>query len=290
MKAKDIEIYRNLFRTEPFDQWDKLFRYYLNHRKEWSGWVFRGQQLSGWGLKTRLERSAHDRFENPYRSILNIEDGLLRKFMRELHNYREHTPENDQKIEWLSIMQHHGAPTRLLDCTYSFFVALFFALEKAELGKTCAIWGFDANWLGERTRLAVPDAFLREKWVTKEPQIVNKVVWHSPPLQIIYPDNPFRKNRRLAVQQGVFLVPGDVTCPFIENLVAVAESSECKKHLFKLEIKCTKELLIDSLNELYRMKLDADTLFPGLDGFARHLEMLISIPNTIWSDNNEIAT
>ncbi len=289
MKANRTDIYRNLFRIKKFDQWSKLFRYYLSHRKEWAGWVFRGQRRSDWGLKTRLERSAHDRFEIPYREILKIEDGLLRKFKRELHNYWDHPPEYDQKIEWLSIMQHHGAPTRLIDCTYSFFVALFFALEKAELEKTCAIWGFDANWLGERARLAVPDASLREQWVTKEPQIVNKVVWHSPPLQIIYPDNPFLKNKRLAVQQGVFLVPGDVTCPFIENLAAVAELSECKEHLFKLELKCTKELLFDSLNELYRMKLDADTLFPGLDGFARHLEMLISVPNAIWSDI-EIAT
>lgn len=284
MKAKGIDIYSGLFRIKKLDQWNKLFRYYLSHRREWAGWVFRGQQCSEWGLKTRLERAAQDRFKIPYRDTLRIEDGLLRKFKRELHNYWDHTPEDDQKIECLSIMQHHGAPTRLLDCTYSFFVALFFALEKAEVDKTCAVWGFDANWLGEQARSAVPDAHLRHKWVTKEPKIVNQVVWHSPPLQIIYPDNPFRKNRRLAVQQGVFLVPGDVTRPFIQNLAAIAEPSEGKKHLFKLEIKCTKKLLIDSLNELYRMKLDADTLFPGLDGFARHLEMLISVPNAIWSE------
>jgi hypothetical protein len=282
-------VYKKLFKIEKFAEWDRLIQYYLDHRQKWSGWVFRGQSCSNWGLETRLERSAHLRFKEPLANLPRIEKGLRRKFMRQLHNYTPRIPKDNERIEWLSIMQHHGAPTRLLDCTYSFFVALFFAIEVVKPGDSCAVWAFDAGWLGEQARLAVPKT-LKKPWVTKDPKVVNKILWRRSPIPLVYPDNPFFMNQRLAVQQGVFLVPGDITRPFAENLKALAKPPKSKQHLVKLEIDCSIEFLVDALHELYRMKLDAETLFPGLDGFARHLEMLIAVPASRWADSTEVAT
>ena len=116
-------------------------------------WLFRGQREACWRLKTSLER-AFEMVPNPGAVVAtnaDLELGLLRKFRRECHRFGlSSTPAEDDRVEWFAWMQHHGAPTRLLDCTYSLFVAVFFALEEAE--GTSAVWAFDVDKM--RTGLA----------------------------------------------------------------------------------------------------------------------------------------
>ena len=71
--------------------------------------------------------------------------------MRNAHAYLEahHMPRDT--VEWMALMQHHGAPTRLLDWSTSPYVAAFFALEEAvDPTATCAIWAIDAAWCREQ--------------------------------------------------------------------------------------------------------------------------------------------
>ncbi len=82
-------------------------------------WIFRGDK--GSDLKTSLEKAC-DRFEidlqhdkgrrNGLRSP-ELEQKLIREFQRRYHFYAKHVPNDNDYLEWLALMQHHGAPTRL---------------------------------------------------------------------------------------------------------------------------------------------------------------------------------
>ena len=67
---------------------------------------------------------------------------MLRKFRGFAHHYLLCRPDGGDLLEWRALMQHHGAPTKLLDCTYSFPVAAYFAAREADTD--FAIWA--SNW------------------------------------------------------------------------------------------------------------------------------------------------
>jgi hypothetical protein len=92
---------------------------------------FRGQPDATWPLMPGLGRLG---LKNPkgkekvlYYDFNNFSGPLL--------------PENRNSWRTIFLMQHHGLPTRLLDWTGSFGVALYFALKGAE--KNAAVWMLD---------------------------------------------------------------------------------------------------------------------------------------------------
>jgi hypothetical protein len=173
-------------------------------------------------------------------------------------------------------------PTRILDWTYSFFVALFFALEDADKDG-CAVWALNADWMKQpfEAILASHPAVL-QSWKC-DPRILLPGTFASiflryTPIPLVAAVNPQRLNQRLVIQQGVFLCPGDVSKTFEANLAALFSqaASEATANFIKLTIQVDPATKRHILLRLHSMNMNSATLFPGLDGFARSLKTLMA--------------
>ena len=92
--------------------------------------AYRGVSVASYALSNSLTRLG-----TPYK---NMELNLLKQFKKYAHR---HLVERDTEWHWLSVAQHHGLPTRLLDWTYSPFVALHFATEDlSKYDQDGAVW------------------------------------------------------------------------------------------------------------------------------------------------------
>src|SRR5262249_30079472 len=141
-------------------------------------WVFRGQSNHEWDLKTKLEREFESaKVPNEKRGY--FEEGLVREFQRRLQaaEDRASVPALENVLGWLALMQHHGAPTRLLDCSYSFFVALFFAVENTSTD--AAVYAIDGRWCNEQSRNKFPDPETVERAICLDPYVTKPATFRS---------------------------------------------------------------------------------------------------------------
>ena len=270
--------------------WDDVLQMY----QELSGdqaqrWVFRGTHCAS--LETSLERAANE-FGVPAEKLRRVELGLVRQFARHFHHYALQIPEPENYLEWFSIMRHYGAPTRLLDFTYSFYVALFFALESpngfnADQGCYAAtLWAIDANALERNLLLALPAKGhkLRKAWDEDHSlakyTTFNALFMGEHPLVTAAVVSPFRRNERLTIQQGTFLCPGDIERPFIENLRAVLPDEDGAAYR-QLTLKLSRADRSDVLARLNQMNMNHATLFPGLEGMAHSLRTRLASDETL---------
>lgn len=216
-----------------------------------------------------------------YRGHSNYDHKLVPSFLRidKSDGYLEHNlytecfartgtlmPDWRNSWEFLSIMQHFGVPTRLLDWTESLGTAIFFALKHNH----------------DRPHIWVTNAFMinRSSKASDTPRIFTVGLDDFPEYSKSYVDTPrtedwqFEKpvflqipwsSNRIAAQKGFFT--------FHSNPIPMEESH--KKYVRRVELP---EAAIDGAKRfLVDAGINEHTIFPDLEGFGRFLKQRYDI-------------
>jgi hypothetical protein len=254
-------------------------------------WIFRGDKPRG-ALATKLEQAFAD-YGVPEAKMRQYEMEMIREFQRKGGLYLDREPDKDDVLEWLAIMRHYGAPTRLIDWTYSFYVAVHFALANDLEG---VVWAFNAAKVNQPERVRTEIAgcggseqleqlqrrlsgmdnvlTIRQQWDKLDDlAIASYLLLTEKPVPLVFALNPFRLNRRLIIQQALFLISGDIRMPFVENLRHSYNHDDraIRQNMHKLILRPDKKERNRILRELRSMNIMTEVLFPDLSGFARSL-------------------
>jgi hypothetical protein len=239
-------------------------------------YFFRGQADADWSLKPSLHRSITNDGLKPLPSseeLLRVEKVLTKKFQEVASNYLPSATLNTTKglIDWWPLMRHYGVPTRLLDWTASFYVALYFAVARCP-EKDGSIYLVHAHTLKESMRAIHMDAA----------ELSNSLSMSDREFQ--RPDAPaviylFKRSvallDRMVSQQGIFMINTNIRADFeeilAEEIPKVADSSQ--ETLRKIRINAAQKPSI--MRRLRAMNINASSLFPGIEGIGGYLDELV---------------
>jgi hypothetical protein len=113
-----------MVKTEPVASWDEFERLAQNRAYGSPSEVahfFRGEADSSYTLKPSLLRRAPPSLlrqpEIARETLLELEAFLTREFREhaEVHAHPTEVSDRTDSLAWWAVMQHYGAPTRLLD-------------------------------------------------------------------------------------------------------------------------------------------------------------------------------
>jgi hypothetical protein len=229
-------------------------------RRHRSPYLFRGVGRARFDTRTSLARLGGEYW--------TLEAHLLRNFRKYAH--REVVPVDDD-WNWIALGQHHGLPTRLLDWTYSPYVAMHFATsELAHYDSDGAIIVVDyhaaADQLPEHLR-----AILAE---------TGSHVFTTELLRRVAPSLRAFEERNGGHDFVTFFEPPSLDERIVNQFALFSVMNDASSRLNEFlqhEKKGVRRLVVPArLKREVRDKLDQANitervLFPGLDGLSRWL-------------------
>lgn len=238
-------------------------KWFPNDEVPWAPW-FRGQQKAHWPLRPKLYRD----FGNPHRrSAYKLEDEIREEFIIRAPALSDIKPANIDDWECYFLMQHHGAPTRLLDWTHGALIGLYFAVKDNNGFSDAAVWVLDPFQLNRQisgidevippsANVAKHSKELVDRWLPE--RFANKIVPLPKGPLAVYPTHTVR---RISSQRSCFTIHGSDE----EGLDKLARSRN----------SCLQRIIIPQSamrtirKELGTCGIDESTIFPDLDGLGR---------------------
>ncbi|WP_163834681.1 FRG domain-containing protein [Spartinivicinus ruber] len=233
--------------------------------KHFRKWIYRGQSDSSWPLESSLHRAFEEaqlihKLKNGNEKRLSRfehEKVMIDRFKCNAHLYLDHLPQFEDHLSWLSLMQHHGAPTRLLDFSFSPYVALYFALEFGEEDASVycishdAIRNDDDEYFG-KNRLKVYSRILEPISSKDDP--------------CLFAFEPTFSNQRLLSQQGLFVATNTLD---LSHGKILNDYNIHNGYVLKIIIPASQRL--EGLRQLNKMNINSANIYPGLDGFCKSM-------------------
>ena len=232
--------------------WDEFLRQVRRYQSELRGddplapiW-YRGQRQSEWPLQPSL-----------FRGSGSSEKQIYRDFIR--HAARV-GPQRGDAWETLFDMQHHFLPTRLLDWTETFGVALFFAIQ-SEPPREAAIYLLQPQRLNRERDVWTPADLGLDymKHYVLAPVGDDETV----PIAV---EAPFQNDRMFA-QRSVFTVHRRTDKPHDQWNDAVRR------------VPLPADAFAEAKVFLGDANITAFTLFPDVAGFARFMRRKVNLPD-----------
>lgn len=238
------------------DSWDSSIARFR------SPYVFRGLSDLNCPLNTRLMR-----FGAGHEDLAKLEGHLLRNFRK--YAYSEIGP-NNSVWHCLAVAQHHGLQTRLLDWTYSPFIALHFVTEDLACYKhDGVIWCLNhretTRLLPEQLRTQADeegfDVFTAEM-LDRAAKSLREFDSLTPDQFVVFLEPP-SVDPRITNQFALFSVMSSASTSMDRWLET--HSQLARKIVIPAELKWEVRDKLDQAGITERM------LYPGLDGLARWL-------------------
>jgi FRG domain len=223
--------------------------------------VFRGQGDRTWPLLSSYNRLVPCDDEQ---LALDWERGAIMRFRSEAHLHLNPSviPPNpfklsalDTYLEWLMLMQHYGAPTRLLDWTQSPYVAIYFAVIDCRKNDA-AIWYFNSLVVGQNVCKHFGKSVADIDYADFAADEIRRT--EGEPV-LFAAMKKFRSAREVA-QQGVFTFTSRLTADHQSVIPRVCAGQEFGRIIIPQHLK--EEFAM----RLGLMNVTAAALFPGVEG------------------------
>src|SRR5262245_35082084 len=238
------------YRTHRFGTWEEFKNGIRNvlpgsHDYDvYKNYIFRGQGNADWQLRSTFDRSYCNK-QAASRDTLAKE--LIQEFYEECERYSAWRYKvDDPRV--LAMAQHHGLPTRLLDWSFSPYVAAYFAFS----------WFmFERPDMTQVGNVAI--------WVLNRHEVEKKAPEGQ--LQIISVQD--YENNRLGSQYGLFtyLKTNEST---LEDYLS-SEAINLASALVKVELP--RSTARTALQDLILMGIHHGTIFPGREGIAQTIKL-----------------